>query len=144
MPWVRFTVGLVLTAGSVLAMMVTFIRAERLRHNGLRLPATVLAAYPGGVNRYPPYGAWGPRLEVGYELNGRQRRATIWLEHTKDTDYEAGQSIDLLVSRYRPRKVRTDTERNLVSDLVLSLEMFTGVVGLGFLVWALVDVIRGG
>jgi hypothetical protein len=143
MSWGHFVIGIVLTVGSVLAVAMTYLRAEQLRRNGLRIPATVLASYPGGVNRYPPYGSWGPRLEVGYELNSRQRKATIWLEHGKDTDYEVGQSIELLVSRHRPHKVRTGTERNIGGGLALNLEMFAAVIGLGFLIWALVDVIRG-
>jgi Protein of unknown function (DUF3592) len=139
--WGRLLLGLGLCALSVLLMVLTFRRNDRLLRTGDRIPATVVAAYPEGANRYPPYGMWGPRLEVSYELGGRTRTSTLWLDSTKDTDYVPGQEVELFVSRRFPRRVRTASDRNLYGGVTLNVELFLGFVGLFFAGWGLVGMI---
>ncbi len=143
MGWGRLFFGIGVCALSVLLMLLTFRRNNRLLRSGERVPATVVASYPAGANRHPPYGMWGPRIEVSYELDGRTRTATLWLDGTKDTTYTAGQAVELFVSRHFPRRVRTATERNLYGGYPLNLEMFVGFVGLFFAGWGLVEVVGG-
>jgi hypothetical protein len=141
MGWSRLLFGLGVCAVSGLLIFLTFRRNDRLLHSGERIGATVVAGYPAGVNRYPPYGTWGPRLEVSYELDGRARTAILWLDSTKDTDYVPGQSVELFVSRHFPRRVRTATDRNLYGGFTLYLEWFLGVVGLFLIGQGLVELI---
>jgi hypothetical protein len=142
MGWGRLFFGFGLCALSGLLMFLTLRRNDRLLRGGERITATVVAGYPAGVNRYPPYGTWGPRLEVSYELDGRPRKATLWLDSTKDTDYVPGQAVELFVSRRFPHRVRTATDRNLYGGYTLYFELFGIFIGLFFAGWGLVEMIR--
>jgi hypothetical protein len=136
--------GLVLLAVFGLAGAVTVGRNARLARSGREVSGTVERVSPGGLNEYPPYGAWGPYIDVRYELDGRRRRATIFLSETGQSDYYPGQRICLRVSRRWPRRVRTLHEPNLAASFPLVAEVMGVFVGLGFMVWGLVRLAIGG
>jgi hypothetical protein len=135
--------GLVLLAVSVGAGALTLVRNARLVRHGREVLGTVERVYPSGGNNYPPYGSWGPHLDVRYELDERRRRAVIWLSETEEADYHPGQKMALFVSRHWPRKVRTLREPNLAGRFVLPAEFAGVVIGLVYVVWGVVRIATG-
>jgi hypothetical protein len=134
--------GLVVLALAGAGMAVTFVRNKRLLRSGRRVTATVIGKSPGGVVKVPPHTSYGPSLWVGYELDGKHRRSMLWLDQTKETDYEFGQSVDIFLGRGPFRGIRTATDSNLYGRLALNAEMCAAVLGLLLVGWGAFDLVR--
>ena len=143
MPWPRIVIGLALIAVSVLGVWVRLAAARLLLRSGQPVRATVIGACPGGVNQYPPYGSWEPRIEVTYDLGGKRRKASIWLEKTKHTDYQEGQEIEVFASGRLLRRLRTEAEQNIYGGIVTGMWLFCGMIGAGLVIWGLARLIGG-
>jgi hypothetical protein len=76
-------------------------------------------------------------------VDGRRRQSKLWLDKSRDTDYEVGQLIEVVVSPTSARRIRTESDTNLYGGWILNLQLLAGFAGVLLIVWGIVGVVRG-
>jgi hypothetical protein len=140
---VRIGVGiLVMVSGGRLLVEGDHRAAQALRR-GRAVTAQVTETRAGGTTMYQPYTAYPPSLRLRYELDGKTREGTLWLEKSEHTQYQVGQTLQVYVSGSLVKHLRSTSEANTHGNLWEGGGVLLALGGLAAVVTGIVLVIRG-
>ncbi|WP_405879799.1 DUF3592 domain-containing protein [Streptomyces sp. NBC_01136] len=114
---VQIAVGILVILSGVRLAIEGDHRAARALRRGRVVTAQVTETKPGGTTMYQPYTAYPPSLRLRYELDGKTREGTLWLEKSKHTQYQVGQTLQVCVSGSLVKHLRSTREANTYGNL---------------------------
>ncbi|MEY9842872.1 DUF3592 domain-containing protein [Streptacidiphilus sp. EB103A] len=118
-------------------------RAARALKEGRAVTAQVVRTEAGGTTKYQPYNAYPPSLCVRYELDGKTREGTLWLEKSRHTDYQVGQTLQVYVSGSHIRRLRTMREASTYGNGWEAGGLLLILFGLVAVIAGIVSIVRG-
>lgn len=140
---VRIAVGILVMVSAGRLFVEGAHRAAQALRRGRAVTAQVTETKPGGTTMYQPYTAYPPSLRLRYELDGKTREGTLWLEKSEHTQYQVGQTLEVYVSESLVKRLRSTSEANMYGNLWEAGGLLLGLGGLATVVTGIVLVIRG-